>query len=110
MMGCGRLWETAFCAVFQIPVDAFLESTGMAASMSLRRRVALARGRTDLTECRMSTTLVIIHLEVVEQRHLCVAVAREPIRFLFLHGRVEALHHRIVVAVGAPTHAARDPV
>jgi hypothetical protein len=31
--GCGRSWETAFCAVFQIPVGAFLASTGMAASM-----------------------------------------------------------------------------
>ena len=27
------LWETAFCAVFQIPVGALLASTGMAASM-----------------------------------------------------------------------------
>ena len=77
---------------------------------ALRRRVAFELSRTDLAECRMATPLVIEHFDVIEQRHLRVAVARKPIRFLFFHGCEETLHHRIVIAVRAPTHAARDSV
>jgi hypothetical protein len=56
----------------------------------------------------MSATLVIEHLDVIEQRHLGVTVTGKSLSLLFLHGREEALHHRIVVAVAAATHAAGD--
>jgi hypothetical protein len=81
------LWETAFCAVFKISVGAILASRGMTASMPLRCCLALERGRTDLAERPMTTSLVIEHLDVVEQGHLRVAVARKPVGLLLLHGR-----------------------
>src|ERR1700751_1752514 len=62
-------------------------------------------GRTDLPDRRMSATLVVKHLDVIEQRHLRVAVARKPLGLLLLHGGEEALHHGIVVAVRPTTHA-----
>ena len=104
------LWETALCAVFQISVGAFLASTGMAASMpSLRRHgLAFKRRGADQAQRRMATALVVEHLNVGEQRHCRVAIARESIRELRLHRREEALHDCIVVTVAAPTHATND--
>src|SRR4051812_26542118 len=51
-------------------------------------------GGTDLAERRMSATLVIEHLDVIEQRHLGVTVTGKSLGLPFLHGREEALHHR----------------
>ena len=56
----------------------------------------------------MTTTLVVEHLDVIDQRHLGVVVARKPLGLLLLHGREETLDHGIVIAVAAPTHAARN--
>src|SRR5712692_9679489 len=58
----------------------------------------------------MSTPLVIEHFDVVEQLHLGIPVTFETLPKLALHRREEALHDRVVVAVAAPTHAARDAV
>jgi len=66
------LWETAFCAVFH----------------GIHARFVLASfefGRTDLTERRMSASLVIEHLDIVKQLHLGLAAAVEAIGRLTLH-------------------------
>src|SRR5215203_7451671 len=63
-----------------------------------------------MTQRRMSTSLVIEHLDVVEQRHLGFAAAREVLAELELHGGEETLHHRVVVAIAATAHAAGDAV
>src|SRR6266511_2042680 len=52
-------------------------------------------GRTDLAKRRMAPPLVIEHLDVIEQRHLGLAVTWKPLGLLLLHGGEEALHHRI---------------
>ena len=43
----------------------------------------------------MPTTLVIEHLDVVEQALLRVRVTLEPLRLLALHGGEPALDHRV---------------
>src|SRR5712692_7085546 len=58
----------------------------------------------------MPTPLVIEHFDVVEQLHLGIPVTFEALPKFALHGREEALHHRVVVAVAATTHAAGDAV
>src|SRR5258705_9194830 len=75
---------------------------------SCSRRASFEGGRTDLAERRMAAPLVIEHLNVVEQLHLGLAEAVEAIGELALHGREEAFHHRVVVAVPAPAHATHD--
>src|SRR2546427_7871007 len=67
-------------------------------------------GRTDLTERRMSSPVVIEHFDVIEQLHLGFTAAREAIGGLALHAREETLHHRVVVTIAATAHAAGDPV
>jgi len=54
----------------------------------------------------MSASLVIEHLDEVEQRHLRFAAALEAIGDLALHGRKEGFHHRVVVAIAAAAHRA----
>src|SRR4030095_230257 len=71
---------------------------------------SLEFSRTDLAEGRMSAALVIEHLDIVEQLHLVVAAAREAIRRLTLDRRKERFHHRVVVAVAAAAHRARNPI
>src|SRR6266571_687643 len=58
----------------------------------------------------MPTTLVIEHFDVVEQLHLGVPVTFETLSELALQRREEAFRHRVVVAVAAAAHAARDAV
>jgi hypothetical protein len=69
----------------------------------------VSRG-TDLTQRRMTTPLVIEHFDVVEQLHLGFAAVVEVLSELELHGGEETLHHRVVIAVAAPAHAAGDAV
>jgi len=71
-------------------------------------RVPFERGRTDLAKPRMATSLVIEHLDVIEQLHLRLAVGGEVLGELPLHCREETFHHCIVVAVATPAHAAGD--
>src|SRR5438094_1877919 len=89
------LWETACCAVFH-------------GVHTLVMRASFEGGRTNLANRRMTTPLVIEHFDVIEQCHLRVATAVEPIGELRLDCREEALHHRVVVAVAAAAHAADD--
>ena len=56
----------------------------------------------------MSPPVVIEHFDVVEQLHFRVPVAVEVLAELALDRREEAFHHRVVVAVAAPAHAAHD--
>jgi hypothetical protein len=81
------------------PVGAVCASTGPAASMPyaavLWRSKAAGLIRPSV-ECRR---LVVEHLDVVDQRHLRVAVAREALGLFALDGREEGPHHG-VVAVG----------
>ena len=56
----------------------------------------------------MTTPLVIEHLEVIKQLHLGLAEAVEAIGQLTLDRREEALHHGVIVAVTAATHATDD--
>ena len=58
----------------------------------------------------MLPALIVEDLDVVEQFHLCRAVAFKPFTDFALHRRKEALDHGVVVAVAAPAHAARDSV
>ena len=64
--------------------------------------------RADLPERRVPPFLVAEHFVVVEELHLRLAVTAEPLPQLALHRREEALHHRVVVAVALPAHAAHD--
>jgi len=48
---------------------------------------SLEFGRTDLAERRVTPSLVIEHLDLVEQLHLGLAAAREAIRRLTLDDR-----------------------
>ena len=64
--------------------------------------------RTDLTERRVSSPLVVEHLNVVEQRHLGVAAAGEVFPELVLHRGEPTLHDGIVIAVAPTAHAASD--
>src|SRR5207249_9669519 len=66
--------------------------------------------RADLANGRVPTTLVIEHLDVVEQLHLGLAVAAEPFSELKLDRREEALHDGVVVTVAATAHAAGNTV
>ena len=52
--------------------------------------------------------MVIEHFDVGEQLPLRVATAVEAIGELRLDGREATFHHRVVVAVAAPAHAAHD--
>ena len=90
-------WETAFLAVFHGVHALFVRSP-------------FIRRRADLADRRMSTPLVIEHLDIGEQLPFGLAAAVEAIGELRLHGREEALHHRIVVAVAAAAHATDDAV
>ena len=54
----------------------------LSCGIPLRRRVSFKRGRTDLAECGMPPPLVVKDLDVIEQRHLRVAVARKPLGLL----------------------------
>ena len=90
-------WETAVCAV----------SHGV---HTLFERSPFVRGRTDLPDRRMPAALVIEQFDVLEQLAFRFATAVEAIGELGLHGREAAFHHRVVVAVAAPTHAADDAV
>ena len=65
------LWDTAFSAVFH-RIHALLAVT------------SFEFGRTNLTERRMSASLVIEHLDVVEQLQLGLAAAVEAIGRLTL--------------------------
>src|SRR5262245_13980175 len=79
-------------------------------SRSVHSRVSFGRGRTDLTERRMSASLVIEHFDVVEQGFFRMGVAFEAIALFALHGREPALHRRVVVAIAATTHRTGDAV
>jgi hypothetical protein len=81
----------------------------------VRRRFApsprpiATQGTTRLLRLMLPTApLVVEHLDVVEHLHLRLAETTKAIGELALHGREEAFHHRVVVAVAASTHAARD--
>src|SRR5436190_5677565 len=91
------LWETAFGAVFH-------------RIHTLLVRATFEGGRADLAQRRVATSLVIEHLDVVEQLHLGLPAAGEAIRRLALDGRKERFHDGIVLAVPATAHRARDPV
>ena len=56
----------------------------------------------------MASPLVIEHFDEVEQGHLRVAAALEVLTLLAFHSREEAFHHRVVVTIPAPAHAAGD--
>ena len=58
----------------------------------------------------MPTALVIEHFDVVEQLHFGVAAAVEAVGRLALDAREEALHHRVIVTIAPPAHAAGDAV
>ena len=74
----------------------------------LRNGLSLERRRTDLAERRMTASLVVERLDVVEELHLRFAEAGKPIHQLSLQRREEALYDGIVVAIAASTHTARD--
>jgi hypothetical protein len=73
MTGVGAGENRVLCG-FPNPCGRVLGVHGDGSVHVLRRRLALEPGRADLAERRMSTTLVVEHLNVVEQRHLGVAV------------------------------------
>ena len=75
---------------------------------TLRNGLSLERRRADLDERRMTASLVVERLDVVEEFHLRFAEAGKPIRQFSLQRREEALHDGIVVAIAASTHTARD--
>ena len=66
----------------------------------LGRCLSLEPGRTDFAERRVTASLVIEHLDVVEQRHLGVAVARKALGLfaLDLHA-LERIEHRFVLVL-----------
>src|SRR5215831_8651157 len=74
------------------------------------RGASLERGRADLAERGVAPPLVVEHLDVVEQFHLRLAEAVEPVGELAFQRREEALHHRVVIAITTTAHAAPDPV
>ena len=63
-----------------------------------------------MSERRVSSPLVVEHLDVVEQCHLGVTTAVEVFPELVLHGRKPTFHHRVVVAIAATAHAAGHPM
>src|ERR1700694_1018749 len=88
-------WETASLAVFH-------------GVHTLFARAPFVRRRTDLPDRRVAAPLVIEHFDVGEQLPLGFATAVEAIGELRLDGREATFHHRVVVAVAAPAHAAHD--
>jgi len=72
------LWETAFCVVFQL-LWRVLGVHRDDSVHALRRGTPLERGRTDLAECRMAPSLVIEHLDVIEQGLFGVGVTLEAL-------------------------------
>ena len=74
--------------------------------MPLRCSPALERGWTDLPERGMTPALVIEHLDVVEQRHLCVAVAQKP---AFTSGLKNCIDRGPKVDAAAPAAVGAGP-
>lgn len=70
---------------------------------------AFERGRTDVSDRRVTTPLIVEYLDVVEHVPLRLAVAVKVLTQLALDRREEALQDAVVVAVAAPAHAADDP-
>ena len=58
----------------------------------------------------MSPSLVVEHLDVVEEGHLGLAAALEVLPELGLHRREPALHDGVIVAVATPAHTPGHPV
>src|SRR4051812_8172958 len=58
---------------------------------------------------RMPPSLVIEHLDVVEQLRLRVSVAGESLADFVLDDREQRLHDRVVLAIATTAHTARDP-
>jgi hypothetical protein len=81
-----------------------------------RRRFVMCSGlaledrRTHVPDRGVTAALVIEHFEVVEQLHLGLSAALEPIGQLGLDRREERFHHGVVVAITFATHTARDAV
>ena len=78
--------------------------------LPLRGGASFERRRTDLPERRMAPSLVIEHLNVIEQLHFGVAATLEALGELDLQRREERLHDGVVVTVTPPTHTAGDAV
>jgi hypothetical protein len=75
-----------------------------------RESIAVRTPLADLAERRVTTPLVIEHLDVVEQGLLGVGVALETLALFALDGREPAFHHGVVVAITPTTHRTGDAV
>src|SRR5436190_21104566 len=64
----------------------------------------------DVADGRVSSMLVVEHLDVVEGQVLAATNRLEGFAELELERREPTLHRRVVVAVAGATHAANDAV